>query len=733
MSRNKMIAGCLLGCLFLCMFASAKDTNKFPAASPFEDAPLPLVPKTDRDQTQTDRIDAAAMYAHGRMLFRRQKFAEAIRRYQRAWRYDPNSRRVLDEILQLALGLKRNGEFMRYAVIKAERHPSDAITLRRIGDYLTEQQDFDRALAMFERSLAMQKDEEKDGTVILVRLQMGRLYFISGETKKAAKQFEVVVESLNDPKRFGLNDELKKSVLRDPNKTYRLFGEAFLAAGQLDESEKMFRQANHAKADKPLLAFMLARIANEREQYDEALKHLADYFESGSDTAKIEPYELLGELLTKTMGDEKKAKTELRARVQALCEKKPNTSLRIFVAQRALDADDLDLAAKVFEELDSEKPSVTAFQGLIDVQRRRQDPENLLNVLGKTILQSGTFEVFGDSVTSISEDDGLMSKLIEVADGQVQTDGNTLSDGVALAVAQLAVGAKKFDVADKYYAIAVEQKKPGKRQVIMTWGLDLFMAEQNEAAVKVFQRGIDEKVNKADSPDLHFYLAGALEMSGQTDKAIETAKKAVSIQPKQARLHGRVPWIMYHAKRYADAEKAYAELLKRFDKDHDSPGTRDAMRSARLALSNLCVVQERLSESEEWLEQVLDEFPEDIGAMNDLGYLWADQNKRLDRALVMVQKAVAEEPDNEAYRDSLGWAYYRLERYDEAVEQLQDAAKGEEPDGVILDHLGDAYLKTDQVDKALETWKRAAKAFKKSEEEKFLKKTEEKIKQHSAE
>ena len=60
---------------------------------------------------------------------------------------------------------------------------------------------------------------------------------------------------------------------------------------------------------------------------------------------------------------------------------------------------------------------------------------------------------------------------------------------------------------------------------------------------------------------------------------------------------------------------------------------------------------------------MLDEFPDDAGAMNDLGYLWADQDKNLQRARRMIRKAVDAEPDNAAYRDSLGWVLFRLGRY----------------------------------------------------------------------
>jgi len=84
----------------------------------------------------------------------------------------------------------------------------------------------------------------------------------------------------------------------------------------------------------------------------------------------------------------------------------------------------------------------------------------------------------------------------------------------------------------------------------------------------------------------------------------------------------------------------------------------------------------------------------------------------MDEALEMIGHAVAVEPDNSAYLDSLGWAYYMLGRYDEAVTELSKAVEGEDdPDGVILDHLADALLKAGRVEEARETWQRAARAF----------------------
>ena len=156
------------------------------------------------------------------------------------------------------------------------------------------------------------------------------------------------------------------------------------------------------------------------------------------------------------------------------------------------------------------------------------------------------------------------------------------------------------------------------------------------------------------------------------------------------RFLARPAWILFHAKRYDDSYKAYKELIEKHDADYSSEANREVLRDARNALSNICVIQHRLPEAEEWLEQSLDEFPDDPGSLNDLGYLWADANKHLSLALGMIQKAVAAEPANGAYRDSLGWVYYRLGKIDEAqVEMKKAVTLDEHPDPAVLEHYAD--------------------------------------------
>ena len=145
----------------------------------------------------------------------------------------------------------------------------------------------------------------------------------------------------------------------------------------------------------------------------------------------------------------------------------------------------------------------------------------------------------------------------------------------------------------------------------MVWGVGLLMGDRAAEAAKVFQRGIDEKVLPDDNPAFYFYLAGALAMAERTDEALAAARIAAEKQQDSARFRGRAAWVLYVAKRYDEAAKAYRKLIDEFDADHASDETREVLRDARLALSNLAVINGDMPQAEEWLEQVLDEFPDD--------------------------------------------------------------------------------------------------------------------------
>ena len=114
---------------------------------------------------------------------------------------------------------------------------------------------------------------------------------------------------------------------------------------------------------------------------------------------------------------------------------------------------------------------------------------------------------------------------------------------------------------------------------------------------------------------------------------------------------------------------------------------------------------DRIDITEKDLLKVLSAEPENVNALNALGYTLADRTSRLEEALDYIRRAAALVPDDPAILDSLGWVSYRLGRMDDALKWL-GMAFNKLKDAEIAAHYGEVLWKSNQQDKAREVWSR---------------------------
>ena len=686
-----------------------------------DDDPQPLQQQQPRSEADRDRLEALSLFTTARALEQREQFVDALRLYQRAFRCDPQAVAVVRAIIPLAFRLKRHAEAVRYALKAAEIEETDPVLLRRLGLYVTEEGEWQQAIKLYERAFQghskdahgddAHSDRSDSGADVLLRMEMGRLYYLLEDYQQAAACFDRVLYAVDHPKEAKLDEKLQQALLAEPGPTYSLIGECFLLADRPQDAIAAFQQGHHLAPNKGLLEFHLARVDLRSGKPGRALEALERCYAEKLSSEGTAPYDLLGEVLEK-LGK----KDELVGRLEKLYAAEPgNIRLGYALARRYFEAGQTEKAAPLYRQLLKKSPALAGYRNLAEICRKTRDFAGLLAVLGDAVEKGGVLEAMGAEGQQVARDAESMHGLVETAHKKLQAQPEQLDYGMRLAIALLAMEAKQYETAGEFFELALKAKPAKAAELILVWGVGLLVDEHAVEAAAVFQRGIRQKALPQDNPLFHFYLAGALAMQHHTDEALAAARKGAKLKPDAARFASRVGWVLYQAKRNDEAIKSYAELIARFEADYGSPETRDVLREARLALSNLCVLEGRPAEAEEWLEQVLDEFPDDVGAANDLGYLWADQDKHLRRALPMIERAVAAEPDNSAYRDSLGWVYYRLGRYDEALAELKKAV-ADRPEGVVLDHLGDAYLRSGQPQQAKDAWRRAAEALEKEKE-----------------
>lgn len=182
---------------------------------------------------------------------------------------------------------------------------------------------------------------------------------------------------------------------------------------------------------------------------------------------------------------------------------------------------------------------------------------------------------------------------------------------------------------------------------------------------------------------------------GDVERAIETYERAAEILGNHIlgrgaevfREHGRGPDGLTLVRRWVEADPEAARPRFRLGAYLERIGRHD----------------EAIAE----LGRAVDAAPDDAEALNYLGYLLADLDRDLDRALSLIERALEIDPWNGAYLDSLGWVYYRLERYADAREPLERAAREFPNDPTVLEHLGDLFVRLDTPERAIEFWNRA--------------------------
>jgi tetratricopeptide (TPR) repeat protein len=189
--------------------------------------------------------------------------------------------------------------------------------------------------------------------------------------------------------------------------------------------------------------------------------------------------------------------------------------------------------------------------------------------------------------------------------------------------------------------------------------------------------------------------------------------------------------IYLQAKRFDPAEKAIQKAL-------DLSPTPEDQEYVLFVQGSIFERQKKYDQAEQTFKKVLTVDPLNASASNYLGYMLADRGVRLDESVKYIQKALELDPNNGAYLDSLGWAYFKMGRYDLAAPPLEKAASKIQDDPTIHEHLGNVYLRQGKTVMAQEQWQRALKEWPEAvssdfdaEQAKQLQKQLDELKSHS--
>ena len=722
---------------------SAEDTRGNPAADeqpaaegyrlqPADDPLQPLQPREALTESERKRMDGLAWYMTGQMLQKRNDLQGALDAYRKAVAADPQAVEVYEALVPLAFALNQEEEAMKLALKLVELDPDNYLMMQQLGRRMAVEGKLPQAIELLEKARATDAlDRESGGYVTLMR-DLAVLYGATGEKDKAADAYEVVFDALQNPRKYNLDFRTRRALREDAAANLERIGQAFLDAERFEPAIEAFESASKQREGVPgHLSYNLAQVYLKTNKPEKALEELQKYFDAQLQSKGREAYELLGQILKALDKSD-----ELLGRLEELAQKDPhNGVLQYYLAEQYVEHDRLADAEKLYRQTLEKSGSAAGWLGLAVVYRKQSRPAELLESLSKAI---GSVEAPEDLLTlapleqefqAIGEDPKLVEELIAYGRKASEEDGAKLDFASSLILAKLAAVTEEDDAAVHFYRFAIKSRRDRAPLLYEELGQYLMGRDKNAEAAEIFREAADDPASSSARPGFLMMQAQAEELAGNTDAAVEAIKEAQRIRPDLPRLQLLEAWIYSHSARWDDAIALLERIIEKNRND------KDILRQAQFTLSNVYVQQGNMRKGEEILEKVYEEDPNDPSVNNDLGYLYADQGKKLEQAEKMIRLALESEPENPAYLDSMGWVLYRLEKYEEALPYLEKAVElPSGADATILDHLADTYDRLGKTDKAVENWKKALQHAKDATrpDQKLIQQIEDKLKKHKA-
>jgi len=248
---------------------------------------------------------------------------------------------------------------------------------------------------------------------------------------------------------------------------------------------------------------------------------------------------------------------------------------------------------------------------------------------------------------------------------------------------------------------ALSRDNPSNEQAYYFLGNLAYQERRLNDAVDYFERAL---MLKPELEPVYYRLAELKLALNKPREALELMEKA------RGRFRRGFALESLTAAAYAGA-KDYAEAVKHYTEAEVIAKAGEPASLTHLFYFRFGSALERrgdYAEAEKYFRQCLEIAPNFAEAMNYLGYMWAERGNNLDEAKELIEKAVALEPDNAAYLDSLGWVLFKQKQSREALEWLQKAVQqADQPDPTLYDHLGDIYAEMKVFDKAREAWRKS--------------------------
>ena len=537
---------------------------------------------------------------------------------------------------------------------------------------------------------------KRDGNNLEARRLLGRIYLRSlGDMQAGTQSQEVLKLAI---------DQYEQIVKLDPKSVedHLLLGRLYRLNNELLKSENEFKAAVAIQPDSEEAVTTLAYLYNEEGDSARALQVL-NAIPDNARTAKL--YSALGY----TYEQQKEYRQAVDAYRKSTELDHDNLDAVRGLAQNLMNDGQTDAALEQYKVIVEADPSdAQTYMRIAEIERRNGKFDQAMDSLKKaTAIVPDSLEV-QYNIAVIDEAQGKYDDAVPILTQLLQKtehseDQYSIADKNNRAVFLERLGtiyreANKYQLAVETFRrmldLGDENAVRGYQQIIDTyrdnkqWQLATNVAEE---AAKKFPNDRDlQMVAAAQEADM-----------GSAGPAIEHVKSLLKDSPgDDQRVYIALAQMYSRVKQWPEAEENINKAIELSTKPED----RDY---AFFVAGSIYERQKKYDKAEEAFHKVLADDPKNAQALNYLGYMLADRDTRLEEALGYIRRAVALDPQNGAYLDSLGWAYYKMGNYDLAEENLRRASERINNDPTVHDHLGELYMKTGRLKLAAANWERS--------------------------
>ena len=664
----------------------------------------------------------------------------------RSVKLDPDSIAVIRRLCRLYVGALGRPELaLQYGKRVLAIDPGDTTTLGQLVDFYRKN-DPAGAEGLLNDVLANPKLDAHAPARLLAEFELGKLY--SGrlhQNDKAAEAFGKVLEALDDKSANRLSPaDLSRVLQDDPAAAYLEFSKVFLLAKKFDLAVKALERGLVYDDSNSQIALLLADTLVTMNKGEQALALIDRHIER--QTPFVEFYELLARVL-KTLHREK----EITPRLEAAARRdSKNIPLQYVLADRYRELGDVEKAEALYKELLTSQPTPQTYRALAASLLKRKKAADLLKVIGEAWVRPESQDMVKPQLVGAAIDDAIAEAMLDEGLKQCTAHVPTLSRPAFEVLSLIATNPGRASVNKK-------------RRLEKLLRLERLMLEQNPTPVAYAEiadtlrrmgnfaeaaTAIEQLIAKFPNAKTvrnlglladHHRRAGHIEaakatlreamaldpatatpslfLSTSSARSVRPTTRSKSCEPRPRKSRTTRCYdvtladLLYKSDRKDEAIKAFEDILKRHA-DND-----EIVSHVRQTPLGHLRRPRRLRQGRGAARAAAQRNPDDPGPNNDLGYLYAEQGKNLEKAESMIRKALLEDPESFAYLDSLGWVLFKRGKVKEALEPLKKAAeqmkseterRGASPDATILEHLGDVYFQLQQLDQANDAWRQAA-------------------------